>query len=61
MYDGIPSEGPVSDEMALKLIHGYLACVSHTDDMIGKLLDESEDLEMLDETIIIYGGIMVSS
>ena len=31
MYDGIPSEGPVSDAMALKLIHGYLACVSYTD------------------------------
>ena len=30
MYDGVPSEGPVSDEMALKLIHGYLAlCFLH--------------------------------
>ena len=56
MYDGIPSEGPVSDAMALKLIHGYLACVSYTDDMIGKLLDELERLEMLDETIIILWG-----
>ena len=42
MYDDIPSEGPVSDAMALKLIHGYLACVSYTDAMIGKLLDELE-------------------
>ncbi|MFL2847901.1 MAG: sulfatase [Coraliomargaritaceae bacterium] len=56
MYDDIPSEGPVSDEMALKLIHGYLACVSYTDDMIGKLLDELESLEMLDDTIIILWG-----
>ena len=56
MYDDIPSEGPVSDAMALKLIHGYLACVSYTDDMIGKLLDELERLEMLDETIIILWG-----
>ena len=56
MYDDIPSEGPVSDAMALKLIHGYLACVSYTDAMIGKLLDELESLEMLDETIIILWG-----
>lgn len=56
MYDDIPSEGPVSDEMALKLIHGYLACVSYTDDMIGMLLDELESLEMLDDTIIILWG-----
>lgn len=56
MYDDIPSEGPVSDAMALKLIHGYLACVSYTDDMIGKLLDELESLEMLDNTIIILWG-----
>ncbi len=56
MYDGVPSEGPVSDEMALKLIHGYLACVSYTDDMIGKLIDELESLEMLDNTIIILWG-----
>ena len=56
MYDDIPSEGPVSDAMALKLIHGYLACVSYTDAMVGKLLDELERLEMLDETIIILWG-----
>ena len=56
MYDDIPSEGPISDTMALKLIHGYLACVSYTDAMIGKLLDELESLEMLDETIIILWG-----
>jgi arylsulfatase A-like enzyme len=56
MYDDVPSEGPVSDAMALKLIHGYLACVSYTDDMIGKLLDELESLEMLDDTIIILWG-----
>lgn len=56
MYDDIPSDGPVSDAMALKLIHGYLACVSYTDDMIGKLLDELESLEMLDDTIVILWG-----
>ena len=56
MYDDIPKEGPVSDEMAKKLIHGYLACVSYTDDMIGKLLDELEDQDLLKDTIIVLWG-----
>ena len=56
MYDDIPKEGPVSDEMAIKLIHGYLACVSYTDDMIGKLLDELEIQGLLNDTIIVLWG-----
>ena len=30
-YHDIPKEGPLSDSMALTLIHGYYACVSYTD------------------------------
>ena len=33
-YGGIPKEGPVSDELARILIHGYYACVSYTDKLI---------------------------
>lgn len=55
-YGGVPKKGPVSDDMAKKLIHGYLACVSYTDAMIGQLIDELERLEMLDDTIIILWG-----
>ena len=55
-YGGVPKRGAVSDEMAKKLIHGYLACVSYTDAMIGQLIDELERLEMLDNTIIILWG-----
>lgn len=55
-YGGVPQSGPVSDAMAKKLIHGYLACVSYTDAMIGRLLDELEAQDMLDETIIVLWG-----
>ena len=56
MYGGIPKEGPLSDELARTLMHGYYACVSYTDAMIGRLLDELERLEMRDNTIVILWG-----
>ena len=37
-------------------IDSWIFAVFYTDDMIGKLLDELERLEMLDETIIILWG-----
>ncbi len=55
-YYGVPEEGPVSDEMAKKLIHGYYACVSYTDAMIGRVLDALDDLELRNNTIVILWG-----
>lgn len=55
-YGGVPKQGAVSDAMAQALVHGYLACVSYTDAMIGRLLDELETQSMLDDTIIILWG-----
>jgi len=52
-YAGIPPKGPVSDETARELIHGYYACVSYTDAQIGKLLEELERLELADNTIVV--------
>jgi arylsulfatase A-like enzyme len=52
-YAGIPPKGPVSDETALNLIHGYYACVSYTDAQIGKVLDELDRLGLADDTIVI--------
>ena len=56
MYGGIPSEGPVSDELARTLIHGYYACVSYSDAMVGEILKELDKLEMRDNTIVILWG-----
>jgi arylsulfatase A-like enzyme len=55
-YYGVPAEGPVSDEMALELIHGYYACVSYVDAQIGKVLDALEELGLAENTVIILWG-----
>ncbi|OHB77221.1 MAG: hypothetical protein A2Z25_08215, partial [Planctomycetes bacterium RBG_16_55_9] len=55
-YYGIPKKGPCSDELAQQLIHGYYACVSYTDAMIGRLLDELDRLKLTDNTVIILWG-----
>ncbi|MEO2027696.1 MAG: sulfatase [Fuerstiella sp.] len=55
-YAGIPARGPVSDEAARNLIHGYYACVSYTDAQIGRLLDELDRLELAENTIVVLWG-----
>jgi len=55
-YAGIPRSGPVSDETARMLIHGYYACVSYTDAQIGRLLDAVDELGLKDDTIVIVWG-----
>lgn len=55
-YGGVPKKGPLSDSLALELIHGYYACVSYVDAMIGKVLDALDRLEMSEETIVILWG-----
>ncbi|MCK4922537.1 MAG: sulfatase, partial [Bacteroidales bacterium] len=55
-YAGIPSKGPVSDELAKKLTHGYYACVSYTDAQIGKILDELKSLGLDKNTIVVLWG-----
>jgi arylsulfatase A-like enzyme len=55
-YAGIPATGPVSDETGRNLIHGYYACVSYTDALIGKLLDELNRLKLAENTIVVLWG-----
>lgn len=55
-YSVVPKTGPLSDELANKLIHGYYACVSYTDAQIGKLLHELEVLGLDENTIVILWG-----
>jgi arylsulfatase A-like enzyme len=55
-YSGIPAKGPVSDDTARNLIHGYYACVSYTDALIGKLLDKLDRLELADDTVVVLWG-----
>ncbi len=55
-YHDIPPQGPLPDSMALKLIHGYYACVSYTDAQIGRVLRELEALDLEKNTIVIIWG-----
>jgi arylsulfatase A-like enzyme len=56
MYSDTPAEGPISEELALELIHGYYACVSYTDAQIGKVLDALEETGLAENTIVVMWG-----
>jgi arylsulfatase A-like enzyme len=56
MYGDTPKSGPVSDELARRLIHGYFACVSYIDAQINKLLDALEETGLAENTIIVLWG-----
>ncbi len=55
-YHGMPLEGPMPEEQARSLIHGYLACVSYMDAQVGRLLDELDRLDMDNDTIVVLWG-----
>lgn len=55
-YGGIPKTGPIPDDLARTLIHGYYACVSYIDAQVGRLLDELDRLKMRDNTIVVLFG-----
>jgi len=55
-YFGMPKEGPVPDEKARQLIHGYSACVSYVDAQLGRVIAELERLKRRENTVIIMWG-----
>jgi iduronate 2-sulfatase len=55
-YHGMPKKGPVSDERALELIHGYYACTSYVDAQIGRVIKALERLGLRDNTAIVVWG-----
>jgi arylsulfatase A-like enzyme len=55
-YFGVPATGPVSDELARKLIHAYRAASSFTDANIGRVLDELDRLGLREKTIVVVWG-----
>ncbi len=55
-YAGIPSEGPVSDDLARTLIRGYYACISYMDAQVGRVMDELDVLGLADNTAIVLWG-----
>ena len=55
-YSDVAKQGPVSDEKARRLIHGYYACVSYIDALVGRVIDELDRLGLRDRTIICLWG-----
>ena len=55
-YDGVPDEGDIPEDVQRNMIHGYLACISWVDTLIGQLLDELDALGETDNTIIVLWG-----
>lgn len=55
-YHDIPSVGPLTDDQARTLKHGYYACVSYVDAQLGRVLGELDRLGLRDNTVIILWG-----
>ncbi|MCH7225424.1 sulfatase [Haloferula sp. A504] len=55
-YQGMPRSGAMPADSERELIHGYAACVSYVDAMIGRVLDELEKLGLEDDTIVVLWG-----
>ena len=52
----MPDTGPVPDEDARKLIHGYHAAVSYMDAQVGRVLTALEKDGLAKNTIVILWG-----
>lgn len=55
-YIGMPAEGPLSDDQARQMRHGYLASVSYLDAQVGRLLDELDRLKLREQTVVVVLG-----
>jgi arylsulfatase A-like enzyme len=56
VYNGVPEEGNIPDEIHQELMHGYLACVSYIDAQIGMLLDKLKETGLDKNTIVVVWG-----
>lgn len=55
-YTDIPKEGTLSLQKTRELRHGYYACVSYIDSLVGRLLDQLESTGLADNTIVCLWG-----
>jgi iduronate 2-sulfatase len=55
-YDAIPPHGPLSERRSLELVHGYHACVSYVDALVGQLVDAVKAQGLWEKTAIVLWG-----
>jgi iduronate 2-sulfatase len=55
-YSDIPDVGPCDEERTRELIHGYYACISFMDALVGKIIGELDRLGLSKDTIIVLWG-----
>jgi len=55
-YYGIPEKGEIPDSIAISMLHGYYACISYIDHLIGQIVNELEQADLRKNTIIVLIG-----
>ena len=55
-YVDIPGDGKLSEEKVRELRHGYYACVSYVDSLIGRLLKQLEASGLAENTVVCLWG-----
>lgn len=55
-YEPLPENGRLDTPEAIKMIHGYYACVSYIDAQIGKVLKALHELDLAKNTIVVLWG-----
>jgi len=55
-YEDIPRVGPLTEEQARTLKHGYYACVSYMDAQLGRVLAELDRLGLRERTVVVVWG-----
>lgn len=55
-YHGIPKTGPLTDDQARKMIHGYHASISYMDAQVGRLLEAVDRLGLREKTVVVLWG-----
>jgi iduronate 2-sulfatase len=55
-YRDIPKNGELTDEQVIRLRHGYYACVSYVDALVGRLTERLNQLNLANDTVIVLWG-----